>query len=98
MPDRHPKEREGAMTTKQSLIEPGPDFLSPLERDMSFIRREMMAVLRETADVRATMSEISSYRRAASKRFIVVSGLICFILLAGLVIYQPQLRSWLRLM
>ena len=86
------------MIIKQSLIEPRPDVRPPVERDLSIIRQDIMAVLQETANVRATMTEISSYKRAASKRFVIVSGLICFTLLMIMVLCQVQLRSWLRLM
>lgn len=86
------------MISNDSLTDPRPNLRSSLERDLTIIRRDIIAVLQETADVRATMNNISSVRRGASRRFVLLAGLICFILLAALVIYQAQLRSWLRLM
>jgi hypothetical protein len=78
--------------------DPASEPESTVERDLTIIRRDIVAVLQETADVRATMNDISSSRRGASRRFILLAGLMFFLFTALLVLGQAQLRSWLPLM
>jgi hypothetical protein len=78
------------------LRRPRPDLIDSLERDLSIIHKDVVAVLQETANVRASMTEFSSWQPAASKRFIVVSGMLCFMLIAALVLCQGQLQALMQ--
>jgi hypothetical protein len=73
-----------------------PDRKENLEQDLRIIQKDLVAVLQETANVRASITEFSSWRPAASKRFVVASGMLCFILVAALIIYQAELQTWVQ--
>ncbi|MCW6510687.1 hypothetical protein [Lichenifustis flavocetrariae] len=72
----------------------GQDLAVKFEHDLNIIRRDIVSVLQETAHVRASMTKFSSSKPAVSKRFIVLSGVVCFMLMVALILFQVQLQAW----
>jgi hypothetical protein len=72
------------------------DLMTTLEQDLDIIHKDVIAVLQETASVRASMTEFSSWRPGASRRFVVALGVLCFMLVAVLIVYQGQVQAWVQ--
>ena len=75
---------------------PPSGFFETCQRDLGIIRQELVSILQETANVRATLTSFASSKPAVSRSFFVISGLCFIIIIFFMILYQQQLHLWLR--
>ena len=72
-------------------------LVSLYQRDLNLIKQDLVAVRQETSAVRATMQDFSVHaRRALPKSFFIMHGVAWFIIVAAVIIFQPQIREWMH--
>ncbi len=72
------------------------DFIELCHRDLGIIRQDLVSVMQETADVRASLAQFSSAKPVISRLFIVTFGLIFLLIIFFMILYQPRLHEWLQ--